>query len=51
VWPQDEDGGIVSFSKDGQSLYVTSSLGQDTTEMQLVDATNATASAFVVNKA
>ncbi|KAK9817826.1 hypothetical protein WJX72_002773 [[Myrmecia] bisecta] len=33
TWPQEEEGGPVSFAKDGQSLYIQSSLGSDTTRL------------------
>ncbi len=36
TWPQDDEGHPVCFAKDGKSVYVTSSLGRDTTELQRV---------------
>ncbi|KAF6257854.1 Alpha/Beta hydrolase protein [Scenedesmus sp. NREL 46B-D3] len=36
TWPQEEEGRVVCFAKDGRSIYVTSSLGRDTTELQLL---------------
>jgi hypothetical protein len=36
VWAQDENGAVEEFSVDGAALYVTSSLGSDTTRLQLV---------------
>lgn len=36
VWPPDDQGSAVAFTQAGDSIYVTSSLGVDTTELQLV---------------
>jgi dipeptidyl aminopeptidase/acylaminoacyl peptidase len=37
-WPFDENGEVVAFSADGQSLYIESSIGADTTRLLRVDA-------------
>ncbi|KAI8468869.1 MAG: acylamino-acid-releasing enzyme [Monoraphidium minutum] len=37
-WPFGEKGGVYRFNKEGDALYVASSLGRDTTELQLVSA-------------
>ena len=33
MWPQEENGSPVAFTKDGKSVYVQSSLGYDTTRL------------------
>ncbi|WIA36748.1 hypothetical protein OEZ86_008017 [Tetradesmus obliquus] len=45
TWPQQEEGRVVCFAKDGRSIYVTSSLGRDTTELQLLSTDPAAAPA------
>src|SRR5207244_3182512 len=38
VWPPDEEGSPHGFAADGKSLYMGSTLGADTQELRLVDA-------------
>lgn len=38
TWPFGENGGLVAFTRDGESLYAETSLGSDTTRLVLLDA-------------
>ena len=37
TWPHNEQGGPVDFTADGKAIYVTTSLGSDTTRLAKVD--------------
>ncbi len=37
TWPHNEEGGPVDFTADGKAMYVTTSLGSDTTRLAKVD--------------